>query len=91
MNETLRNNFYSGSWESEKCVPYSMFVSQGDYPIKGLHFLLRAMKDVLEEYPEAKIYVAGMCVTGDKKKKKKIKIPSYGKYLNELIHYYGTE
>lgn len=86
MNETLRSNFYEGSWDYKTCEKYSIFVSQGDYPIKGLHFLLRAMKDVLEEYPEAKIYVAGMCVTGDESLKKKIKIPSYGKYLNELIH-----
>ena len=91
MNETLRSNFYEGSWDYKTCEKYSIFVSQGDYPIKGLHFLLRAMKDVLEEYPEARIYVAGMCVTGDESFKKKIKIPSYGKYLNELIQEHNLQ
>ncbi len=85
MNETLRAPFYTGVWEYDNCEKYTIFVSQGDYPIKGLHFLLRAMKSVLEEYPEAKIYVAGNCITGDEGLKKKIKIASYGKYLNELI------
>ena len=46
MNETLRSNFYEGMWDYKKCEKYSIFVSQGDYPIKGLHFLLRAMKDI---------------------------------------------
>ena len=63
----------------------------GDYPIKGLHFLLRAMKDILEEYPETKIYVAGNCITGDDGFKKKIKMASYGKYLRELIEQYHLE
>ena len=91
MNETLRSNFYEGNWDYKTCEKYSIFVSQGDYPIKGLHFLLRAMKDVLEEYPEAKVYVAGMCITGDESLKKKIKIPSYGKYLNELIQEHNLQ
>ncbi len=85
MNETLRSNFYEGQWDYKKCEKYSIFVSQGDYPIKGLHFLLRAMKDILEEYPESKIYVSGNCITGDDGLKKKVKMASYGKYLRELI------
>lgn len=85
MNETLRSNFYEDVWEYKNCEKYSIFVSQGDYPIKGLHFLLRAMKDVLEEYPESKIYVSGNCVTGDDGLRKKVKLASYGKYLKELI------
>lgn len=91
MNETLRSNFYEGSWDYKQCEKYSVFVSQGDYPIKGLHFLLRAMKDVLEEYPETKLYVAGNCITGDEGLKNKIKIASYGKYLNELIQEYNLQ
>lgn len=85
MNETLRSNFYEDSWDYKNCEKHSVFVSQGDYPIKGLHFLLRAMKDVLEEYPDTKVYVAGNCITGDDSLKQKVKIASYGKYLRELI------
>jgi len=91
MNETLRSNFYEGIWDYKTCEKHSIFVSQGDYPIKGLHFLLRAMKDVLEEYSDAKVYVAGNCITGDDGLKKKIKMASYGKYLKELIEQYKLE
>lgn len=85
MNETLRSNFYEGQWDYKNCEKHSIFVSQGDYPIKGLHFMLRAMKAILEEYPNAKVYVAGNCITGDESLKKRMKIASYGKYLRELM------
>lgn len=91
MNETLRSNFYRGSWTIKDCVKHSIFVSQGDYPIKGLHFLLQAFPDILAEYPDAKIYVAGNCITGDEGFVKKLKIASYGKYLKELMEKHGIQ
>ncbi len=46
MNETLRPAFYTDIWQEERCVPHSIFLSQGDYPIKGLHYVLEAPKAV---------------------------------------------
>lgn len=57
--ETLRDEFYKHKWKYEKCEPHSIFVSQGNYPIKGLHKLLQAMPLVLAEFPDAHIYVGG--------------------------------
>ena len=85
MNETLRNNFYSGGWEYGKCIPHSIFISQGDYPIKGLHFMLQAMPKILEKYPDTTVYVSGTNVVNTSTLKDKIKIAAYGKYLKELI------
>ncbi len=85
MNETLRSNFYSGEWKYEKCEKYSIFVSQGDYPIKGLHVLLEAFPSVLERFEEAKIYVSGQRITGEESLKRRILIGRYGKYIRELI------
>lgn len=85
MNETLRANFYEGKWNFDNCEKYSIFVSQGDYPIKGLHILLQALPEVLKIYPETKVYVAGNVITGEGSLKKKILIGRYGKYLKELI------
>ena len=59
MNETLRPVFYQGSWSQENCEPHSIFISQGDYPLKGLHYVLKAMPMILEQYPDARLYVAG--------------------------------
>jgi len=42
-NETLRDKFYKHTWDIEKCEKHSIFISQGSYSIKGLHFILEAM------------------------------------------------
>ena len=85
MNETMRAPFYSGSWKAQKCEPYSIFLSQGDYPLKGFHYVLQAMPEILKSYPQACVYVAGNSVIEYQSLKDKIKISSYGKYLLELI------
>lgn len=86
MNETLRAPFYGARWLGEACEPYSIFVSQGNYPIKGLHYLLQALPEVLLKYKEAHVYVAGDKITAYTTLKEKLKISNYGKYLLELLH-----
>lgn len=91
MNETLRSSFYEGQWEWSKCEKYSMFLSQGDYPIKGLHYMLKAMPDILEQYPEAKVYVAGNSIVRYGNFMNRLKVSSYGKYIMKLIRDYGLK
>jgi len=85
MNETLRSNFYEGKWKLETCEKHTLFASQGDYPIKGLHVLLRALPEIKKDYPDVKLYVAGNKITGEDSLKKKILIGTYGRYINKLI------
>lgn len=85
MNETLRPEFYEEEWKEENCIPYSIFLSQGDYPIKGLHYMLLALPLIREKYPQVKVYVAGNSIAGYKTLREKLKISSYGKYIRELI------
>ena len=85
LNETLRQNFYGTTWDGEKCVPHSIFVSQGDYPIKGLHYMLRAMPEILRKYPDARVFVAGNSLVNYGTLKEKLKISAYGRYLRRLI------
>ncbi|MBR5067722.1 MAG: glycosyltransferase, partial [Lachnospiraceae bacterium] len=85
LNETLRSNFYEGKWNFENCEKHTLFASQGDYPIKGLHVLLRALPEVKKDYPDVKLYVAGNKITGEDSLKKKILIGTYGRYINKLI------
>lgn len=96
MNETLRSNFYESEWKLEKCKKHSIFLSQGDYPIKGLHYMLQAMPEIIKKYPDAEIYVAGNSIiktaaeTGLSGLKGKIKLESYGKYILSLMNQTGT-
>ena len=85
MNEILRPVFYQRRWSYEKCQPYRIFMSQGNYPIKGLHFMLEALPEVRKKFPETKLYVAGDEITRFDNLKEKVKIGSYGYYLRKLI------
>ena len=91
MNETMRQPFYTGEWEVEKSIPYRIFLSQGDYPLKGFHYVLRALPHLLDIYPQACVCVAGNSVVEYTSWKDKIKISSYGKYLLELIRKHKLE
>ena len=91
MNETMRQEFYSGSWELESCERHSLFLGQGDYPLKGMHFVLEAMERLLPDYPDLKLYVAGNSVIEKGTWKQRLKLSGYGKYLLELISRYHLE
>ena len=96
-NESMRESFYHGRWSSKDCKPYSIFLSQGDYPIKGLHYMLEALPRLSLQYPDAHVYVAGNNIIGDvdfdsiTSLKTKVKISSYGKYLKSLIFSHHLE
>lgn len=85
MNELLRPEFYGQSWSPESCEPHSIFISQGDYPVKGLHYMLTALPAIREKYPDVKVYVAGQNLTKYGTLKEKLKISGYGKYLRQLM------
>ncbi len=85
LRETLRAPFYDKEWNPEEIEKHSIFLSQGDYPLKGLHYLLWALPELLTKYPDTKVYVAGNIITNYKTLMQKIKIGSYGKYCLDLI------
>lgn len=85
MNETLRDDFYTDHWNIDRIERYSIFLSQGNYPIKGMHFVLDVLPDIVKKYPETMLYVAGDIITANETIKDKIKISGYGKYLLSQI------
>lgn len=89
MNETMRSCFYEGKWKRGQCRSYEIFASQGDYPLKGFHYLLRAMPEILEKFPAAHVSVAGNRITAYGSRKEKLKISGYGKYLRDIIQENG--
>ena len=58
-NETLRDRFYEDKWSYDKCRKHTIFLSQGHYPLKGMHQIIKALPLILREYPDTKVYVAG--------------------------------
>lgn len=96
LNETLRPVFYEGRWQEENCRRYSIFLSQGDYPLKGLHYMISALPELLKSFPETEVYVAGNSIIktaaekGINGLKGKLKLESYGKYILQLLKETGT-
>lgn len=85
MNETLREEFYCDTWNIDRMERYSVFLSQGNYPIKGLHYVLDILPELVAEHEETVVYVAGDVITANSSIRDKIKISGYGKYLLDRI------
>ncbi len=85
MNETLRSNFYDKMWNLNDCERYSIFLSQGDYPLKGFHYMLQALPVIKKVYPETHVYIAGNQITKHDTWQSRWKLSSYGKYLLQLM------
>ena len=84
-NETLRNEFYNNCWKYEKCEKYSIFVSQGSSPLKGLNVLIQAMGMLIAEYPEIKLYIAGNNFIANHTMKQRMMVSVYGSYIRRLL------
>lgn len=91
MNETMRSAFYTGEWNRDACERHSIFMGQGDYPLKGFHFMLEAMPQILSKYPNAKLYLAGNSIMEHHTVKDKIKLSAYGKYLLSVMNKYDLK
>lgn len=91
MNETLRQEFYEGSWSYGKCKKHRIFFSQADYPLKGFHYLLQALEIVKDKYPDVTVAVAGNSLVNYQNMKDKLKISAYGNYLRKCIKKSGME
>ena len=83
--EIMREAFYSGTWKYEECEKYSIFISQGNYPLKGLHIMLEALRTVRELYSGVKLYIAGDDILTVGSFKEKIRESYYSKYIRRLI------
>ena len=93
--ETLRPTFYGPEWNPEAQDPEApvLFLSQGNQPRKGLHWLLQALPPVLEKYPDLTLHIAGWPMV----KKVPLLEPllrlllPYQTYLKKLIRKYHLE
>ena len=58
--EILRKGFYDSlKWDVMKCNKHSVFLSQANYPIKGLHLILEELSQLKEQYTDLTIRIAG--------------------------------
>lgn len=85
VQEMMRTEFYSERWDYRSCQKHSIFMSQGSYPIKGLHLMLAALRNIVKDYPDAVLYVAGSDIVDFSDWNKKIRRTYYQKYIASII------
>ncbi len=85
IQEMMRPAFYEGEWHYFGCQKHRIFMSQGGYPIKGLHIMLEALNGLKKIYPDVRLYVAGSDMRATSSLREKIRISSYTKYILQLI------
>lgn len=90
-NESLRDEFYLDKWVYAKCTPHTIFLSQANYPIKGLHQILRALPLIRERYPDVEVRIAGVDITLHKTISDMMRYSGYGKIIYKLIRKYHLE
>lgn len=85
-NETMRKEFYSKNWTLDKIDRFSILVSQANYPVKGLHYMIEAMAIIHKKYPQCRVYITGNSdfIINDEK-------TSYGAYCHKLITKYNLK
>ena len=88
--EILRGGFYSGKkWDINSCEKYSVFSVQSSfYPVKGVHYLLEGMYEIVKKYPDAKLYVTLAKPRKAKSFMDKINIGTYEAYIAGLMDKY---
>ena len=85
--EMLRDSFYNQRWDAANIERHSIFVSQANMSIKGIHQLLKALPKVVECYPDTTLYVGGSTYFNSNTRLKKwLHETAYFKYLKNLIN-----
>jgi glycosyltransferase involved in cell wall biosynthesis len=85
-NETLRKEFYMHQWKIDACEKYSIFISQAQFPIKGLHQIIKALPVILRHFPDTKVYIAG----NDFISNKGLRLSGFGKIISALMKKYNV-
>lgn len=80
----IRSPFFDYLWCPDSSEAHSIFVHQGDYPIKGLHFMIDALRIVKNKYADAKLYISGADLFNVKRSKER----GYARYIKKKITQY---
>lgn len=90
-NEVLRDLFYGNRWKYENCTKNTLFISQGHYPLKGVHEAIEAVHLLTKDIPNLHLFVGGYNITAFDTLYQKLKLTGYGRYLRHLISRYKLQ
>lgn len=82
---SISEAFSSVEWSVDKMQPYTIMCSAANYPIKGLHMLLKALTIVITAYPDVKLYIPGTPLRPANSVKSWFKQNGYDKLIQSMI------
>lgn len=85
-DEVLRDEFYDGDWEFEKCKPYTILLSSAKYPLKGAHMVIAALPQVIKQFPEVQLRIAGKALPLDESWRRTLKFSGYQNIISRMIY-----
>ncbi|MBQ9375583.1 MAG: glycosyltransferase family 4 protein [Ruminococcus sp.] len=88
-NRILRAPFYNKHWDINNIERHSLYVGNGYFALKGVHYVIQALPELIREYPDIKLYVAGNKPFFDGDKRPFYK-KGYGLYLEKLVDDLGV-
>lgn len=77
--------FESVQWTSHNMQPHTIMCSAANYPIKGLHMLLKALSIVKLHYPDVKLFIPGTPLRRINSIQSWFKRNGYDKFIHSLI------
>jgi len=85
MPISISDEFCNTEWSIETCEPYSLMCSAANYPIKGLHMLLKALRIVKDQYSGVKLYIPGTKLNQARSFQERAKRNGYDKLIFQMI------
>ncbi len=83
---TISSVFFEKSWDYSNAEKHSIMCSAANYPIKGLHMLLKALSIVKNTYPDVRLYIPGTVLKQTTTLKNRIKQNGYDRLISKMIN-----
>ncbi len=85
----IREEFFQNEWSLERMRPFSLMCNTSGYPIKGLHMVIKAMRLIVKQYPNAVLKVPGEDFSSGKGLWGRTKRSGYARLIRHLIDGYN--
>lgn len=82
---SISDSFSAHTWSEEAMQPHTIMCSAANYPIKGLHMLLKALSIVKKHYPDVQLYIPGTVLKDVRSIKAKLKQNGYDRLIRKMI------
>lgn len=85
----ISQEFEKAAWSLSSMKKHTIMCPAANYPIKGLHMLLKALAIVKERYPDVKLFIPGTPLRNISTLKERFKQNGYEKFVRNQISELG--